>query len=539
MRFTPPVVDRRRPLRALSCALLLAAFAALFAIPSLARAAEPSNAPLPLINTTEEVGPGITLHHLKSLGESGWQDEQVLTVHLNEAGVSTNILTSGPVASGGPLTEAANKAGAVAGVNGGFFDIGNSNAAEGGEIGSGELIKSPDVGISNTNHFGVSKAGLAELANLATQATAEFGGASQPVLSVNAADGGHGVPANGMVAYTPAWGTYSRARGFTGVTNLAEVLVVNNKVVSVDSTGAQANQIPAGGFVLVGRESAAEAIRALKPGEEVKLTYGLSAEATQELQFAIGDGGTIIENGTPVGGLDSSIAPRTAAGFKDGGHTLVLATWDGPGGTGNGGIGVNVEAAEMVEEGVETAVNLDGGGSTTMVARALGAEGATVRNTPSDGTERSDPNGIGVFVEPGDGAVHHMFVNPGPHVLVVAHPRQAHRAGRRHGAANFLVEVMGELAGAGLGEMHAVARAQAPRLPFKVRAVIVVVAGVVDEPVPDIHVSGAGFLGAPAIEIVEIDHLGRGARTADRGQPDPEYRNALALEHAEHFVDAP
>src|SRR6185437_8182580 len=107
-------------------------------------------------------------------------------------------------------------------------------------------------------------------------------------------------------------------------------------------------------------------------------------------------------------------APRTAAGFKDGGHTLVLATWDGPGGTGHGGIGVNVEAEEMAAEGVETAVNLDGGGSTTMVARALGAEGATVRNNPSDGTERSDPNGIGVFVEPGDGAVHHMFVIPGP-----------------------------------------------------------------------------------------------------------------------------
>lgn len=416
MRFIAPVADRGRPLRALLGALLIAALAALSVVPSLALADEPSNAPLPLIDKTEEIGPGITLHHLKSLRESGWQDEQVLTVHLNEAGVSTNILTSGPVASGGPLTEAANKAGAVAGVNGGFFDIGNSNAAEGGEVGSGELIKSPDVEINKANHFGVSKAGLAELANLATQASAEFGGASHSVLTVNAADGG-GIPANGMIAYTPAWGTYSRARAFTtpSVTNIAEVLVVNDKVVSVNSTGAAANQIPAGGFVLVGRESAAEAIRALKPGEEVKLTYGLSAEATQELQFAIGDGGVIIENGTPVGGLDSSIAPRTAAGFKDGGHTLVLATWDGPGGTGNGGIGINVEAAELAEEGVETAVNLDGGGSTTMVARALGAEGATVRNNPSDGSERSDPNGIGVFVEPGDGAVHHMFVVPGPH----------------------------------------------------------------------------------------------------------------------------
>jgi phosphodiester glycosidase/calcineurin-like phosphoesterase family protein/collagen triple helix repeat protein len=411
MNFQLPVVDRRRPLRALICALLLAAFAALLVVPALARAEER----LPLIDKTEQLGPGITLHHLKSLGEGGWQDEQVLTVHLNEPGVGTNLLTSGPVASGGPLSEAADKAGAVAGVNGGFFDINESNAAEGGEIGSGELIKSPDVGIPTGNHIGVSKSGLAELANLAIEAEAEFGGQKYPIASVNAADGGQGVPANGMVAYTPAWGTYNRARGFKGVSNLAEALVVEGKVVSVDSTGAEANQIPADGFALVGRDTSAEAIRNLQVGEEVKLAYGLSDEAAKELQFAIGDGGVIVENGTPKPGLDSSIAPRTAAGFKDGGHTLVLATWDGPGGTGHGGIGINIEAAEMAEEGVETAVNLDGGGSTTMVARALGAEGVTVRNTPSDGHERSDPNGIGVFVEPGDGQVHHLYVNPGPH----------------------------------------------------------------------------------------------------------------------------
>src|SRR6201996_8510941 len=408
MRFTPTVVDRRRPLRALSCALLLAALAAIFALPAMARAAEER---LPLIDKTESLGPGITLHHLKSLGQNGWQDKQVLTVHLNEPGVSTNLLTAGSVAQGGPLTEAANKAGAVAGVNGDFFDIGNSTAAEGGEGQSGELIKSGNVGHSVTSHFGVTTAGIAELANLAIEAQAEFNGETTPVLSINAADG-EVVPANGMVAYTPAWGTYSRARGFTGVTagDVAEALVVDDKVVSIDPAGAEANQIPAEGFALVGRDEAATKIRALSVGEEVKLSYGLSAAATKELQIAV-----VVENGVAKSGLTTAIAPRTVAGFKDGGHTLVLATWDGPGGTGNGGIGENVEAQEMAEEGVETAVNLDGGGSTTMVARALGAEAATVRNTPSDGEERSDPNGIGVFVEPGDGTVHHMFINPGPH----------------------------------------------------------------------------------------------------------------------------
>ena len=284
MRFTPTVVDRRRPLRALSCALLLAAIAAIFALPAMARAAEER---LPLIDKTESLGPGITLHHLKSLGQNGWQDKQVLTVHLNEPGVSTNLLTAGSVAQGGPLTEAANKAGAVAGVNGDFFDIGNSTAAEGGEVQSGQLIKSGNVGHSVTSHFGVTTAGIAELANLAIEAQAEFNGETTPVLSINAADG-EVVPANGMVAYTPAWGTYSRARGFTGVAaaNVAEALVVEGKVVSIDSAGAEANQIPAEGFALVGRDEAAAKIRALTVGEEVKLSYGLSAAALLGLVVA-------------------------------------------------------------------------------------------------------------------------------------------------------------------------------------------------------------------------------------------------------------
>ncbi len=408
MSFEMPVVDRRRPLHALVCALMLAALAVLLVVPALARAEER----LPLIDKTEALGPGISLHHLKSLGQGGWQDEQVLTVHLDQAGVGTDLLTAGAVAKGGPLSTAANKAGAVAGVNGDFFDIGNSTAAEGGEVENGQLVKSASLSRSAANHIGVSKSGIAQLANLAIEASAGFGGEAHPVLSINAAEGA-GVPANGMVAYTPAWGTYSRARGFVGVTDLAEALVVNGKVVSIDPSGAEANQIPAGGFALVGREAAAAKLRELAVGDEVTLTYGLSDAAAKELRFAIGDGGTIVENGAAKAALDSSIAPRTAAGFKDGGHTLVLATWDGPGGTGHGGIGIDVEAAELAEEGVETAVNLDGGGSTTMVARALGAGEATVRNTPSDGGERSDPNGIGVFVEPGDGQVHHLYLRPG------------------------------------------------------------------------------------------------------------------------------
>lgn len=388
----------------------VAAAASLWSLPALGYADDHPVAGLALVDTTEKVGPGISLNHVKSVDQRGWADGQYLTIDLSDKAVSTDLLTSGPVASGGPLSAAANKAGAVAGVNGEFFDIGNSNAALGGEVQSGQLLKSADAG--GRDHVGVSKDGIAQLVDLAVDSTATFAGADHKVLTINAANGG-GVPANGLVAYTPIWGDYSRNRGFTGVAseNIAEVLVQNGKVVSVTPTGpAGSGAIPADGFYLVGRDAAATALRALQPGDALTLHYQLADNAAKSMKFALGQGGTIVRDGQVVPGLDRSIAPRTALGFKNGGRTLVLATWDGPGGTGKGGVGIDREAQDLADRGIETAVNLDGGGSTTMVARALGDDGTTVRNVPSDGQERNDPNGVGVFVSPGDGRVHQLVL---------------------------------------------------------------------------------------------------------------------------------
>ncbi|WP_433379047.1 phosphodiester glycosidase family protein [Actinoplanes sp. CA-142083] len=405
----------------------LATAAWLLASPAPANAA-PATGGIPLIDTAERIGPGIDLKHVQALDASGWYDARFLTVDLSNRAVSTDLLTSGPVASGGPLSTAANKAGAVAGVNGEFFDIGNTNAALGGEIQNGQLLKTADA--NGRQHVGVSKDGVAQLVDLAVDAKATFAGTDHKVLTINAANGG-GVPADGLVAFTAGWGTAGRNGGFTSVdvAQVAEVVVAGGKVVSVAPTGpAGSGAIPADGFVLAGRGTSAAALRALAPGDPVTLSYGLSNDASKAMKFALGNGGTVVSGGKVVPGLDTSIAPRTALGFKDGGRTLVLATWDGPGGTGKGGVGIDKEARDLAALGVQTAVNLDGGGSSTMVARELGDTEATVRNVPSDGHERNDPNGVGVFVSPGDGKLHDLLIDsaagdkvfPGLHRPLVA-----------------------------------------------------------------------------------------------------------------------
>ena len=100
-----------------------------------------ARADLSLIDTTEPIGPGITLKHHKYLDSSGWYDEQVLTVDLSNAAVKSDLLTAPHVAQGEALSSQAARAGATAGVNGDFFDIDSTQASLGGEIQAGNLIK--------------------------------------------------------------------------------------------------------------------------------------------------------------------------------------------------------------------------------------------------------------------------------------------------------------------------------------------------------------------------------------------------------------
>jgi hypothetical protein len=83
--------------------------------------------------------------------------------------------------------------------------------------------------------------------------------------------------------------------------------------------------------------------------------------------------------------------PRTAVGVSEDGRKVILVTVDGRRATSHGGTLEEV-AQLMVELGAFRAINLDGGGSTTMF---IGAEGGVV-NRPSRGWEREVVNHIGV-----------------------------------------------------------------------------------------------------------------------------------------------
>ena len=119
----------------------------------------------------------------------------------------------------------------------------------------------------------------------------------------------------------------------------------------------------------------------------------------EKIQFAISGGAMLVENGKVPNSFTSMIwgtNPRTAVGLSKDGNTLYLVTVDG---RQNSSIGMTqTEFAELlVEKGIYNALNLDGGGSTTMVARKLGEENLQTVNSPSGGVLRMVTNAIGVY----------------------------------------------------------------------------------------------------------------------------------------------
>ncbi|CAM5694330.1 Phosphodiester glycosidase family protein OS=Streptomyces alboniger OX=132473 GN=CP975_03710 PE=4 SV=1 [Streptomyces alboniger] len=113
-------------------------------------------------------------------------------------------------------------------------------------------------------------------------------------------------------------------------------------------------------------------------------------------RFALG-GYPVLRDGLPLPGLDTTAsAVRTAVGVADGGRRLLLLALDGAPSTAAGSPSPK-SPTPCGGCGSVDAFSLDGGGSTTLAARAPGASTVAVADHPSGGAERPIPNGIGIF----------------------------------------------------------------------------------------------------------------------------------------------
>ncbi|WP_088801164.1 MULTISPECIES: phosphodiester glycosidase family protein [unclassified Streptomyces] len=362
------------------------------------------------------VAPGVAYGEFRMTVPRGIVHGHLLTVDLAEPRVSVDLLYPGAVGARSPVSLLAAERGAVGAVNGDFFNITETQhpgvpatgASVGPAVAAGRQLKGavPDgqrfgpvmpPGATTEDVIGVGYDHRARLDRLTLRGAVLTAGGTLPLRGLNQ----YALPVGGIGAYTPRWGTVSRMRATCGTdTNRAapcsrdttEVTVRHGRVTAVEDVPGSGG-VPGGSVVLVGREEGARRLRALEVGEPVQLTSRLVGRGPVPLRFAVG-GFPIVRDDAPVAGLDTvAVAVRTSAGTGDGGRLLYLMALDGaPGQT---GLTVRELADLMVELGARDAMDLDGGGSSTLVTGDR--YGATVRNHPSGGAERPVPNAIGVF----------------------------------------------------------------------------------------------------------------------------------------------
>jgi trimeric autotransporter adhesin len=151
-----------------------------------------------------------------------------------------------------------------------------------------------------------------------------------------------------------------------------------------------------------------------KSGEAV---IGSTAEydvVKDQLQEALGGNAILVKDSqvyqTPKTGADRE--PRTAVGIKEDG-TVFFTVIDGRQEPYSSGISMPDLAQLMIDLGAVTALNLDGGGSSTFTTRTLGGDDLEIDNMPSDRGERSVANSwLVVSEEPSDHIFHSAYVYP-------------------------------------------------------------------------------------------------------------------------------
>jgi hypothetical protein len=337
---------------------------------------------------------------IRQAGPRGPIEALVLRVGLADPAVRGGLLYPGSVAGVETLSAMAQSAGAFAAVNGDFFNIGETGAPVGPMVTDDQLIKGPQPGRALA--AGVGKDGVGRISTVALSGFVELPSGRVPLADLNDANPGYApmLAPNGIGLFTPAWGTFARSGAVRGLGSVTEVLVRHERVARV-SDRAGAGPIASGAFVLLGAGSGGRRLAQLRVGQSVEVRYSQRTPAPAPFRFALGGKYRLLRAGAVQSGLPVAAgAQRTAVGFSDGGHTMWLVVTESRE-VGAAGLDLPELAVFMRGLGVREALDLDDGGSTTIVSRLPGGSKLTLLNHPSDGSERRVANGIGLFAVKG------------------------------------------------------------------------------------------------------------------------------------------
>ncbi|WP_022910103.1 phosphodiester glycosidase family protein [Aestuariimicrobium kwangyangense] len=355
-----------------------------------------------VVDRTTAIAPGLDLTSFRRLQPGGWVTGHVMDADLSTPSLGVDVADGGTVSGSNATIESLGRqARAVAAVNGDYFDMNATDAPVGTNVSSAGVRT---ISSSGRPSFTVSN-GRAAVQALMSTATIASGDITERLTAVNSP----GVAADQATLFTQVWGGYS-LEGLVpvGETNLRVVRIAGGVVTassSERSSLALSSPIAAGESVVVARGAAASRLAVVQVGSVVEVSVGTSSP----VDVAVGGSQWMIREGV-VNPVDEATAGRTAIGVSKDGTRLKVVTIDGRAGDSHG-MAIAELSAFMRDLGVWNALNLDGGGSTTLVARAAGTSDLQLVNRPSDGNQRLDANAL-VFTSTAGGPVGGVAVRP-------------------------------------------------------------------------------------------------------------------------------
>ena len=322
-----------------------------------------------------QLAPGLMEYEYKV-----WQDNGWLTAYFLEADPAhytwKPALGGGQVPGLAKLSAISDSKNAVAAINASFF---NWN----GDLIGVTKIDNSVVGTTYIERSAVGRKsdGTTVFGPITYSGTVTAGGVTQYVGGVDAERG-----TDSLVLYNKYYGKTTRTNSYG-----REFTVVDGKVTAVRVGGN--SPIPANGWVVSMHGAAAKAFAGIKVGDSVTIEQSLGTRWAGATEI-VSVGPRLVADGRPdvtttaeqLGDIDRHREPRSAFAVTNRG-TYLLAVADGRQADSHGQT-LAEWANLLIRFGAQDALNLDGGGSSELIA------GGRVLNSPSDGRER----GIGLAI---------------------------------------------------------------------------------------------------------------------------------------------
>lgn len=363
---------------------------------------------LAAVKEQQKISGGVDYQYNQETISSNPQAIRVLTANLNDPYTKIDVGIPNPL---NKLTRTTVQANAITGpgqqvagaVNGSFFNGDRlpmylisyrNHLVNAGIIASGE-----DQYVNEPIAFGIDSTGTAKIDTYQLDLSFTHNGVTTPITSTNKAR-----TDNNMILYTPDFpGGYTDTNAFgmevviSGVTEGTDLEFGKSVTGTVSHVRPYNTEeevaIPEDGFVLSAHGTAMQPLNQMQIGDSVTISTDINDEWMNS-SFMLTSGPMLVKDGKVALSMDPNssrakeVAPRTAIAIDTTGKKVWMVTVDGRQSGYSKGMNLTEFAQYLVSIGADRALNLDGGGSTTMAVRKPGDLNVSLYNRPSDGSER-------------------------------------------------------------------------------------------------------------------------------------------------------